>query len=513
MVPERKTYSSQKKKTIGSSVLRLYIPTELLVSLGALLICVTNIIVGSGQAVFFTVAALVVLLFIGFFLNKPYAILMGLFMYTPFSLRLNLTSTFSFPSDLLLFDLLFGLIIGRAILQRRLHIYRDSIISNLTGFVVTVLFLTILSSSAGLSDFSQDIRKIFYLLQYLIVFFVITNLLYTEQQLKISIKTLIVTSVVVSFAALVSVIPQFVSSFDIWAFRAWVPDHITRLLHGQKAAESAHTINNWITLVGNRAILRTFFPFINPMALAQYLLLIFPVILSAIVYVPKIKHRLLLQFALLIIGLTILFSFSRGVWLGMVVAIIVLFMSKKQMLLRSLFSLTQGKIPKWLLVLLLVTLGILIFIMVTPILRERLFSIVDFSNQSNTDRFYTWTEAWTVFQTSPIIGHGIGYAEEYYSHNTYLDILSQTGVIGFIMFVFIFISALFKLFYVRTVNTNDFLASVAMGWLGAICGLLVHFFFDNQFLFPQNGVSLVIVLALTTVLYRITKKDCYENRH
>jgi O-antigen ligase len=494
--------------------LHLKIPSGLVVTLLALFICSLNISVGNDRIILFTVFSLMVVLSIVFVFGRTDAILLALFAYIPFSVRLNLTANFSLPSDLLLFNLFFLLLIIRSALKRKWSFQKDSVASTLTIFVIVVTVLSFLSSFAGVGNLSQDTRKIFYLIQYLIVFFVVANLVNTSKQFLRSIETLITVGSVVAIVALLSVTPQYFyfSNFDIWAFREWVPGNVIRFLHGEKAAEAAYSINNWITFVANRAILRTFLPFINPMALAQYLLTVFPVIVSLVVYSDMVRHKILLKACLVIIGLAILLSFSRGVWVGSVIALGVFFIDK-QMINRLLLSLQRGRTPKWFFGICFTALIVLSTVIVVPMFRERLASIFDLSNDSNVDRFITWQTAWANFVRSPVIGRGLGYAESYYAHNTYLDLAVQTGIIGVTLFVLIFFSAITKLVFVRRHNPNLLFAHVALGWMGTILGLLVHFFFDNQFLFPQNGVPLMVMLSLITVSFRITRREMYAYRN
>ena len=63
-------------------------------------------------------------------------------------------------------------------------------------------------------------------------------------------------------------------------------------------------------------------------------------------------------------------------------------------------------------------------------------------NGLNINNRYFWPLAWDAFLDSPIIGHGLGsiwYMLGSYSHNLFLDLLAETGIIGTtIMSIFLF---------------------------------------------------------------------------
>lgn len=70
---------------------------------------------------------------------------------------------------------------------------------------------------------------------------------------------------------------------------------------------------------------------------------------------------------------------------------------------------------------------------------ERFFDLFFESKDASRDgRFVLWEKAILSFEESPIIGYGFGsvFAKvEYYSHNIFLDVLVETGLIGLIAFL------------------------------------------------------------------------------
>lgn len=59
----------------------------------------------------------------------------------------------------------------------------------------------------------------------------------------------------------------------------------------------------------------------------------------------------------------------------------------------------------------------------------------------NVGRVDHWREVLDIFYSSPFIGNGLGsnfYTWGFYSHNMFLDFLSETGIIGFVFFMIVF---------------------------------------------------------------------------
>jgi len=103
-----------------------------------------------------------------------------------------------------------------------------------------------------------------------------------------------------------------------------------------------------------------------------------------------------------------------------------------------------------------VGLGIIIFILVCilifPFFRTRLFSDKTLQPSTWGDRVPLWNSAIEMFLDFPILGIGLGGFEKYnheygqgnynklhaYSHNVYLDVLSEIGALGLFSFLWVF---------------------------------------------------------------------------
>lgn len=203
--------------------------------------------------------------------------------------------------------------------------------------------------------------------------------------------------------------------------------------------------------------------------LAAYLIIVLSLIIALTV---KLKDRFKLVYywmLLIITGASFLFTFSRGGWVGLISALL---------LMLILFSSFRN-------IIVFVTF-FLISIFTIPHVRERLMLI--FSPGGDANRFVTWQVAINMIRENPFLGKGIGTFMDYfprnmtwviigYAHNCFLQIWAETGIfslIGFLLFLFLFFREGIKAFMI----SRDYLL------LGLLCGLfgfVVHSFFDTHF--------------------------------
>jgi O-antigen ligase len=176
------------------------------------------------------------------------------------------------------------------------------------------------------------------------------------------------------------------------------------------------------------------------MELAGFIILIYP---SIIIYTFKNqlinKYKFILYFSLIISFPVIFFNGTRIMWV--VLSILISFI---------LFSLIKNK--KKLVIVLFIILGLgTIFINNNPVVQARIYSITDTQNASNSERLRMWRSAWMMFEDHPIAGVGLGnYMEQYrtkyilpeakernqwHAHNVLMQMLAETGIIGFIPYL------------------------------------------------------------------------------
>ena len=226
--------------------------------------------------------------------------------------------------------------------------------------------------------------------------------------------------------------------------------------------------------------------FSNPNILAVYLLLYFPLSLGAVFSLQnKGRMRAFYTISSAFCALCILLTWSRGAWLGLAF----------QIFLFLLFYSRKSRIAAlWLPPLLLLSLPVM-----PKNFRGRLFSIADLGESSIRYRLQTWKGTFRMLAEHPF---GIGVGERawravypqfavsgtktvMHAHNIFLQVASELGVIGLIVFLL-----LLGIVLDRAVQRRNIVA------LSAISGTLVMGLFDHLWYYPGILVPFWSILAL-----------------
>ena len=226
-------------------------------------------------------------------------------------------------------------------------------------------------------------------------------------------------------------------------------------------------------------------PFHHYNNLAAYLICIFALFMAAI-SIKSSSHLLIplrnkvifcgLSLGLFLSGACILLTFSRGGWIGLLFAVLL-------MLILS---------GKWKVILPIFCTFIFLLISI-PVLRERAALI--FASDGDASRFAIWKGAWGMIKEHPFLGKGIGtfmanfsqYTKGLgvqYAHNCYLQIWAETGVFSLLSFIS-FLSLLLWQGVKAFRKSHDY---IVLGVFCAIFGFLVHGFFDTHFYSLQLAV-------------------------
>ncbi|MEZ4871816.1 MAG: O-antigen ligase family protein [Bdellovibrionales bacterium] len=185
--------------------------------------------------------------------------------------------------------------------------------------------------------------------------------------------------------------------------------------------------------------------------------------------------KYLLPITTVLIGISLVLSFTRGLWLALAAAVFAMLYTVRR---KWGYWLIGGG-----------TVLVLLAMAVSSVFRERVTSIVDFENASNVGRLQVWQGNWAMFLDNPILGVGhrqnteflpkyyeqIGLETDYVSnaHNTYLQILGGMGLLGllfYIGFMFLFLKTAWVLW---RDSQDKLLKSVGLGSLGAMICLHV----------------------------------------
>lgn len=181
-----------------------------------------------------------------------------------------------------------------------------------------------------------------------------------------------------------------------------------------------------------------------------FLLVAIPIGVAMIDYLWESKNKwekILIALTLCTSVMSCLMSFSRGIWLTLVMFAVAY----------SVIRL-YGKIRILLLVIAGMLLVLSISMTVFPIFKERAMSIFNMNMAANSNRILAWQSSWNMFRDHPLLGVGQGnwfknYKEKYINpaetetvpnaHSIYMQTLAETGMIGFLTYVAMMSSVLY----------------------------------------------------------------------
>ncbi|MDI3298892.1 MAG: O-antigen ligase family protein [Bacillota bacterium] len=226
----------------------------------------------------------------------------------------------------------------------------------------------------------------------------------------------------------------------------------------------------------------------NPNVYAQYLVLLLAPALALLVS-RETRARLRgrpwwwLAGATLLMLAGLVLSFSRGGWLSFAFAAGLLLLLLE---------------PRWLLY--GAAAGVLALLAVTP-LRERFLSAFTLADSSNSFRVYIWTGVLAMIRAYWLFGAGLGLRTFQFvyphwmitgivalsSHNQYLEITAELGVVGLIAYLALGL----RTFQVawnawrRWSGREPWRAAAAAGTLAAVLGNMAHGFVDTSWYSPR----------------------------
>ena len=269
-------------------------------------------------------------------------------------------------------------------------------------------------------------------------------------------------------------------------------------------------------------------PFTSYAHYGSFVMVIMLVLVARAVYDKGIYDRVAWNILLGFYGIALCFCYSRGVWLAFILAMGFLMIQRSE----GLKGLTSKKV--------LIGGGIVIFFLIllgipqiSNVIISRANTILSLSYGSNRERLLRWGTAFSMFMKNPILGAGYGsFAFSFINdpailgaksrfgmgaHSEYLQVLAETGIIGFAGWVWVIISFFlygFKLLQRlspisgNTSETNVLLwRSLAIGIMSAEFALLTHFLVNNLVQSYIVGVPFWLLMGLLPAIGNIAENE------
>jgi O-antigen ligase len=262
---------------------------------------------------------------------------------------------------------------------------------------------------------------------------------------------------------------------------------------------------------GRGGFLRSSGTFDQPNPFAGYLNTVFPLALTCLAF--NIFPRKYMWWVVIVLGVGLLGSLSRGAQLGTVVALLVM------------GTVVSPRVRQWIphlavvafLFIALLSVGIIPESIAGPLAQGLGIGGVDVANPtpdnwSVAERLAHMEAGINMWLDHPIFGVGIGnYPAQYpkyqvapvwgpplgHAHNYYINIAAEAGVFGFVAFIALLVSA-FQICVRAVRKSPDWLGrAVGLGALGVITAFAVHEFFDDLFVHGMEA-QLGLIMALAT---------------
>lgn len=382
-------------------------------------------------------------------------------------------------SDILLGIIIIGYTLGivffRDIRKRFIDGIMDFFTNKLTIFMAVLLAVMMVSSVYAV-DKSLALKESFRFLTYLLIYFTIRYEFNTINAITILLKCYIGTSAILCIFGIVQ------------HFTTWGLDKKFNVSYasGYRVVRIAATMY-------------------NPNAYAAYLILIiFPVIMLSI-YEKKLKIKLIYTLISILIFVNLIMTYSRNALLGFAVGAVLL-----------------GLLYSWKLIIAFGFVGT--SLMFIPSVFDRTKDIPN--ALQNASRLKLWKTALMMIKEHPILGVGNGnfvtrYNEyvskykdlKYYeyqnypSHNSYLKVQSELGIIGIVSFLGILVTALFRVKKLYSTTSEVFHKAFYMGVMASIAAFLFMNLSDNLFFVPKATTYFWFLLATVEALLNSSPKE------
>lgn len=249
---------------------------------------------------------------------------------------------------------------------------------------------------------------------------------------------------------------------------------------------------------------RVYSTFVNPNYWGAFVnLMIFPVMMLAI---KKVKHYWAFYLMTLLLLVNLIISYTRGSWVGFGIGLL---------LFVAIFS--------WKLIIPVILISPAALLIQN--IRKRFFSIFDVKSWSIVERFRLWKTGLSMFKDHPILGVGNGnyllrYNEyikkhpelnigkqSFSVHNSYIKVLCETGILGFIPYLFVNVFYAGQLLSIYRKSENNLSKYMAAAYICSISSYLFQNFTNNMFFIPQVNAFYWIIGGIIIAYSSISDKN------
>ncbi|MBO5305150.1 MAG: O-antigen ligase family protein [Clostridia bacterium] len=254
--------------------------------------------------------------------------------------------------------------------------------------------------------------------------------------------------------------------------------------------------------------------FDNPNVFAEYLLLMIPFALAGLLKKGNKVHKLFYGTSLLVMLVCLVFTWSRGAWLGFLVSMLVFFVIfSKRSIVGLLGVIVVSPLLSWL---------------VPSAVSSRFLSIGNLADSSTSYRISAWHGIVELLHQTKWSGIGVGSAafEATYpsvalagtqtikhAHSIYLQLLAELGIPGLLVFlltVFLFVQSCFE-YFLKVKNQEErvfVIAGVAAVAAMLVMGVTDHIWYSYRIFL---AFWTLVALVNSSIQYGFSVFDRYHN--
>ncbi len=425
-------------------------------------------------------------------------VLYFIIFFIPFSFALNLQKDVDISFLRVVISFLFIFLIFY-LLYKGKNFYLNRFKNNQTYFYILFFLWSFLSFFWAVNSVFS-VRKSLFFATIIPVYFLIIYFIDTKEKLDKVLNYFILGGFYASLIGVIQFLSQFIFSLDkIYNFWAY---NISLFLYGQNFGTVVIQNQSWFVNVGGKDFLRAISLFPDPHTFALYLSFVIPLTVGFFLYNNK-KNKKKFIFKIFIMILALLFTFSRGAYIGV--------LASSLFMLGFYFWYFKVKLNKRAIFYTLSFFGILLIIFTNTLFGDRFLSSFSLSDVSNSGRIQIWKTSSEVFLQNLIFGVGLGNLPIFFdptasikspinAHNTFLDILSELGVVGFLLFFGFLIYSFFGLSFKK--DKFDYLRFFII-W--SLIWYLIHSFFETSIFSVPVLISFSFVLAISVILSKKIK--------
>jgi len=267
-------------------------------------------------------------------------------------------------------------------------------------------------------------------------------------------------------------------------------------------------------LADESGFLRIYSIFAHPNALSYFLVIILTLLIYFFIIAENQKIKIFYLVSIILNFILLIFTYSRGAWLALLITLLLLGVLKyRKLLLKSLVIISFFTILIFSINLFFQNYNSSIFLNF-DLSRRIIKSFSSSHNSSISWRIDLWQEMAKTFWKKPFLGYGIGgfekeslkinglYAGSYEAHNDYLRLAIELGLIGLTVYILLILITLNKIIKIYKKLEDKNLKIFCLCFLCLFISLFIVSFTENIL---RNTIVQWLLWSFIALIFKSTK--------